>query len=222
MRARRGERHAYRPIESSLCAGSDPIAVVRALFELYPFNKLYIADLNAIQGRSSHLREVEELRKILPAHVEIWIDAALADHASCRPWLELGLQCVLGSESQSDAAQACALMHRLGAEHAVLSLDFAGSELRGPPDLLQRPAEWPKRIIAMTLAKVGSDAGPDFALLQQLIGLAPNRQIYAAGGVRNRADLEVLKQLGAAGVLLASALHDRKLSSADLAALYQV
>jgi phosphoribosylformimino-5-aminoimidazole carboxamide ribotide isomerase len=219
VRARRGQRHAYRPIESSLCAGSEPTTVVKALFELYPFGKLYIADLDAIQGRPPHLRELEKLRSLLPSNVEIWVDAACADKAGCASWLELGLRCVIGSESQTDAEQADRLVAALGTKNAVLSLDFAGPELRGPHELLDRPQRWPERVIAMTLAKVGSEAGPDLPLLRQMIARAPNRKIYAAGGVRDRADLQQLARLGAAGVLLASALHDRMLTAADLAAI---
>jgi phosphoribosylformimino-5-aminoimidazole carboxamide ribotide isomerase len=43
------------------------------------------------------------------------------------------------------------------------------------------------------------------------------RRLYAAGGVRGRHDLQVLRDAGIAGVLVASALHDGRLTSADLA-----
>jgi phosphoribosylformimino-5-aminoimidazole carboxamide ribotide isomerase len=46
---------------------------------------------------------------------------------------------------------------------------------------------------------------------------APNHRIFAAGGVRGIADLNRLTELGAAGALLASALHDGSLASKNLA-----
>jgi uncharacterized protein related to proFAR isomerase len=70
---------------------------------------------------------------------------------------------------------------------AILSLDFRGADFIGPGELLETPSLWPARVIVMTLARVGSS------------------------------DLEALQRAGAAGVLVASALHDGRLTSADLA-----
>jgi phosphoribosylformimino-5-aminoimidazole carboxamide ribotide isomerase len=71
----------------------------------------------------------------------------------------------------------------------------------------------------MTLARIGSDAGPDFERLAAISRRAENRAVYLAGGARGRADIEKARAAGAAGVLVASALHDGRLSRDDLAAL---
>ena len=47
---------------------------------------------------------------------------------------------------------------------------------------------------------------------------APNVRLYAAGGLRGTLDLMRLAQDGMSGVLVASALHDGRLTGADLAA----
>lgn len=220
VRAQRGERHAYRPIASSLCDSPDPAAVAHALFELYPFKILYIADLDAIQRRGNHLETVAALRAALP-QVEIWIDAGIATVADCRPWLALGLRCVIGSESQADADATRRLIEHVGPQQLVLSLDFAEGLPKGPGALFADAQHWPDRVIAMTLARVGSYAGPDFDLLQNMRQRAPGRSVYAAGGVRDSEDLQALKALGLAGALLASALHDRKLAPEQLAGVIQ-
>lgn len=103
------------------------------------------------------------------------------------------------------------------AARLVLSLDFRGDDFMGPPALLQRTELWPSRIIVMTLARVGGGAGPDLERLAALQSRAPDRRFYAAGGVRGPADLEALRRQGAAGVLVASALHDGRLRPEDLA-----
>ena len=66
----------------------------------------------------------------------------------------------------------------------------------------------------MTLGRVGSGAGPDLDRLAAIRARAGARRLYAAGGVRDKADLAALKDAGAAGVLVASALHDGKISAA--------
>jgi phosphoribosylformimino-5-aminoimidazole carboxamide ribotide isomerase len=43
------------------------------------------------------------------------------------------------------------------------------------------------------------------------------RAVFAAGGVRGEADIVALEEAGIAGALVATALHDGRLSSAALA-----
>ena len=100
---------------------------------------------------------------------------------------------------------------------AILSLDFRGRDFLGPPELLEQPSLWPNRLIVMTLARIGSSDGPDLERLAMIRQRAGARRVYAAGGVRGAADLEALRRAGAAGVLVASALHDGRLSPTDLA-----
>jgi phosphoribosylformimino-5-aminoimidazole carboxamide ribotide isomerase len=98
----------------------------------------------------------------------------------------------------------------------VLSLDFRGGEFMGPDDLLADSSLWPPRVIVMTLDRVGSHGGPDVERLHDIASRAGSRRVYAAGGIRDRADLESVRAAGAAGALIASALHAQKISAADL------
>jgi phosphoribosylformimino-5-aminoimidazole carboxamide ribotide isomerase len=45
-------------------------------------------------------------------------------------------------------------------------------------------------------------------------------KLYAAGGIRNIADCEQLRQEKVSGVLVATALHSGAISSEDIAAFY--
>ena len=101
----------------------------------------------------------------------------------------------------------------------MLSLDFRGDAFQGPSEILAEPGLWPRRVIAMTLARVGSGAGPDLTRLAAIRSVAGGRELYAAGGVRDAADLFALKRAGAAGALIATALHDGRLGRADLEAI---
>ncbi|PPC82303.1 MAG: hypothetical protein CTY40_05070 [Hyphomicrobium sp.] len=102
------------------------------------------------------------------------------------------------------------------ARPGILSLDFRGDDFLGPPDLLARPNLWPETVIVMTLGRVGSGAGPDFERLSGIIARADGRQVIAAGGVRNVADLEALAAIGVAGALVATALHSGQIKAGDL------
>jgi phosphoribosylformimino-5-aminoimidazole carboxamide ribotide isomerase len=71
----------------------------------------------------------------------------------------------------------------------------------------------------LTLARVSSGAGPDVDRLAAVRAIASGRRIYAAGGVRDGADLTALAGAGIAGALVATALHDGRLRRADIDAL---
>jgi phosphoribosylformimino-5-aminoimidazole carboxamide ribotide isomerase len=215
VRARRGERDAYRPLESRLCRSADPCELAAVLVGGFGLRRLYVADLDAIRGRGHNRAALRALRTAQP-DTEIWVDGGIADASQWQEAVALGCGVpVIGSESLADAAQFEAIA-RAGAE--VLSLDFIGARLLGPPEVFARADLWPARVIAMNLRRVGAQEGPDLALLADVRARAPGRSVYVAGGVRDRADLEALLQAGAAGVLLASAFHDGTLTAADIAA----
>ena len=209
VRAKMGDRDAYRPIETPLSATADPVDVTRGLMRLGPFPTLYIADLDAIRGRGDNFAALAGLREAFP-DVELWIDNGAATLATVEATQRYGVP-VLGSESQADAALVASR------RDALLSLDFRGEAFQGPPKLLSRPDLWPERVIVMTLHRVGGGAGPDFERLAAIRARADGRRLYAAGGVRDGADLTALKSAGAAGVLVASALHDGRIGPADWA-----
>ena len=98
----------------------------------------------------------------------------------------------------------------------MLSLDFRGDAFQGPAEILAESALWPQRVIVMTLARVGSGAGPDLARFAAIRSIAGGRETYAAGGVRDAADLSALRAAGASGALIATALHERRIVGTDL------
>jgi phosphoribosylformimino-5-aminoimidazole carboxamide ribotide isomerase len=142
----------------------------------------------------------------------LWIDAGIRDGQDLPEIAERGTP-VLATETLSAAAAERLLA---ACPSAVLSLDFRGERLLGEPALLQRLQRWPAHVIAMNLARVGSALGPDLEQIAVLRRLAPRSRWYAAGGVRNGQDLRGCREAGAAGVLVASALHDGCITRADV------
>jgi len=147
-------------------------------------------------------------------HLTLWVDNGIARLDEAEEWLDAGVgHLVLGSESQTDAA----LVRRFAKDaRVVLSLDFRGPAFQGPHELLEDTAAWPGKVIAMTLARVGSGAGPDMDVLTRIRDAGNPRRIYAAGGVRGAADLATLARAGIAGALIASCLHDGRLTGAEI------
>ncbi len=204
VRARRGERDSYAPIETPLAKGSAPESVAAGLLTAWPARRLYVADLDAIiDGRPPDRAALRAIAAACPG-VELWVDAGFSALAATEDFLGTGLgRPVLGTESQSDERLVAALSDR-----AVLSLDSKGDARLGPPVLHEDPTLWPRDVIVMTLARVGAGAGPDLSALAAIRAMAPGTRIHAAGGVRGPEDLRALATAGLAGVLVASALHD--------------
>jgi phosphoribosylformimino-5-aminoimidazole carboxamide ribotide isomerase len=213
VHARMGDRTSYQPLESPLSPTSEPVHVVRALSSVYPFPTFYVADLDAIQGNGDNLPVLRRIRAEFPA-LEMWVDNGVAVASALDALIGAGLGTpVIGSESQRDGKLIA--QHR-DSKRIVLSLDFRGDAFQGPQEILAEPALWPRQIILMALARVGSGAGPDLGRLASIQSIAGGREIYAAGGVRNADDLWALKEAGVSGALIATALHERRIVAADL------
>ena len=214
VRAQMGDRASYRPIDSPLSPTSDAVDVVRGLCTVYPFPTLYVADLDSIELKGDNLPAIRRIRANFPG-LRMWVDNGAADAAALRALAGLG-EAVIGSETQRDSALIA--RHRDSTD-VVLSLDFRGDAFLGPAEILAEPELWPGRVVVMTLGRVGSGSGPDFKRLAAVQSVARGRELYAAGGVRDAADLSALKAAGAAGALIATALHNGRIVGADLEAI---
>jgi uncharacterized protein related to proFAR isomerase len=227
VRGQGGQRSTYRPIVSSLCPGSEPLALALRLLacRAVPVDAggaddatLYVADLDAILGGAAQVRVLQALLQGLPGLRELWLDAGFTGAASVRALRDAlrgagcsaaeaaRLQPVMGSESLPSLA---ALQEVLAVfPQALLSLDIRGAQRLDPAGCWARPDLWPPRVIAMSLHRVGCGGGPDLALFAALRALRPAAQWFGAGGLRHEADLRSAGAHGAAGWLVASALHD--------------
>lgn len=220
VRGVRGDRQAYQPIVSRLCAGSDPVTLARTLCAHCASNRLYAADLDALMGAAPQVPVLRAILHALP-ELEFWVDAGFSDAAAARALLaEVGEHAgrivpVFASESLRTRA---ALQDGFAAfAQGVLSLDRRGGRTLDPAGCWELPQHWPARVIVMTLERVGADAGPDLSTLLSVRARSPNAQLIGAGGIRNANDLDAARAAGAWAWLVASALHDGRLPAVTVA-----
>ena len=211
--ARHGKRETYAPLASALCPQPDLPAVIRAYLSVFPFRTFYIADLNAIEKNGNNHALIT---RMLETHngINLWIDSG-ADpfiNDNSAPFRDR-VHNVLGSETGISIEQ---LDHYTRKSDCILSLDYRGGELLGNPDLTAQPSLLPQRVIVMNLERVGSHTGPDLEHIRSLLNRLPGKQVYAAGGVRNAEDLRLLAGHGLHGALVATALHDKIITSEHL------
>ena len=223
VHAKFGLRSQYQPIQSTLCNGSAPLIIVAALLELYPFQTLYIADLDAILGAGHHTELIAQIAENFP-QLTLWIDSGIRQ-VNARGLYPSNLdqsnriKPVVGSENIANLQDYRAISYACESQH-ILSLDYSATSAMGISALHSSARFWPDDTICMTLNAVGSTQGVDNEKLSALIKLNQARKkpsrLYAAGGVRDIDDIQQLNKLGITGVLIATALHSGKLNQADL------
>lgn len=215
VRAMKGNRSQYAPIQSSLCVGSEALMIVEALLELYPFDKLYIADLDSILKRGDNFELIQSIQVRYPT-LALWVDAGIETINHLKTIPLSNITWVIGSEKISTLNQWLTIIDGIDPNSIVLSLDFDSQGLIGQSNLDQHPETWTNQVIAMTLKRVGSYDGPDMQTLRHLQKRNPKTQVYAAGGIRNIDDALSLEKQGVTGALIASSLHDGRISNEDI------
>ena len=81
-----GRRAHYQPVQSILHPSSDPFELARAVRDTLGLHVLYLADLDAIVGRSPNLKVY---RQVMSLGIHLVIDAGLRDVRSAAPLVEL-------------------------------------------------------------------------------------------------------------------------------------
>lgn len=226
-----GQREAYRPIESQFAADSYPATIARAFFEDFSFDTAYVADLDAIQhGRLS----IDAWQQIAGNGLKLWLDAGVGDSATAQSIIrtldraKIDARLVVGLESLESADEMAAIQAACSGRLPIFSLDLKA----GQP--LTRIAEWKhiaplelaqiakaagyRDLIVLDLADVGTNAGTrtlELCSVIRAIG-GPRMNLIAGGGVRSLADLRELRSAGCDAALVASALHDKRLTPDDI------
>jgi len=234
--ARGGDRQRYQPV--SLVDG-DAVALAD-FYRARGVVEIYVADLDAIAGQPSRDDIVDALIGLglplwLDAGITTWQRAQeVINRGAARV--------VVGLETLSSFEALDVICISVGGQRVAFSLDLRGGEplgtggteggtgrLKAVPasDRAERQAAVPTSvgeiaaraarsgvgaIIVLDLARVGSGGGLDFDVIAAIRAAAPDVMLLAAGGVRGDQDLARLTAIGCDGALVATALHQGRLS----------
>jgi HisA/HisF family protein len=216
VHARRGQRSEYAPLHSSLVEGCEPVAVARALCAICRTRTVYVADLDALGGNPVDEATLGELASVAAT----WVDAGATTPQRAAALARVGVaRNVVATQSIGPEALARGLF-AMSAPPLVLSVDLRDGRLISPDLAESRPtAAAPlarvmgvRELLVIDLARAGTRSGPPVGAVAELAAALPEVAIYAGGGVRDQADLGALESAGAAGALVATALHDGRLT----------
>jgi phosphoribosylformimino-5-aminoimidazole carboxamide ribotide isomerase len=222
-----GQRDQYRPVVSKLTHSTHPLDVARALRAHFGLTELYLADLDAIMGGPPALEMYQALHG---DGFRLWVDAGLREAVDARHLAQEGVATIVaGLETLAGPEVLERLCGEHGSERIVFSLDLkAGLSLgkkelwpSGDPERLAASAiaSGARRLLVLDLAHVGLGTGTGTEkLCSRLAEAFPHVPLAAGGGVGGMDEVGRLAACGAQVVLIASALHDGRITKEAFAA----
>jgi phosphoribosylformimino-5-aminoimidazole carboxamide ribotide isomerase len=223
VHAVRGRRKEYQPLKSVLCGSADPVDVA-ASFKALGFDKLYLADLDAITGGQTDFSLLKRITNNIK--LDLMVDAGITNLEKANELFRSNVsQVIIGTETLPSISFVAEAVETFGSEKIIVSLDllekrilscFELGRLADPTRFLRELEKTGvSEIIILDLAKVGSDEGVNTTLLREVLrNIKAN--VLVGGGVRDIGDLEELKDIGVFGVLMATSLHLGKISPEDM------
>ncbi len=199
--AKKGERERYPPIDevSEIVASSDPVEVIKSIGPRF----LYAADLDRIDGRGDNTNILAKLAGV--------VDELMADCGFRSPEeLEVPFTPVVGTETFD-----VTLLEKV-ARKCYVSLDFRDGLLdaSGKFERVEDIVEFLNTlkiagIIVLPLRSVGT-LRADFELAEKVLSMS-DHPVLLGGGISGVEDLERARSIGLAGVLIATAVHKRRI-----------
>lgn len=222
-----GRREEYRALTSLLTSTAEPSAAIQALKGDFAPREVYVADLDAIAGRTPAWTGISRFGN---QQLNLWIDAGIRTIDDLRPLVTAHLGgIVLGLETISGPEVVKAAIHEAGAEQVIFSLDLRGGRMLGRWESwnARDDADWRhvvagiadagvKRLILLDLERVGEGRGVGTeSMCESITREYPHIEVICGGGVRGVEDLRRLQDCGASAALVASALHDGRIKPGD-------
>lgn len=225
-----GRRDEYQPVKSVLTESCDALQVAQAIRARFGIAAIYLADLDAILQRAPN---IEIVRSLTDAGFLLTVDAGIRHSADATALVAAGArEVVAGLETLRGPRELSRLVEQIGSSRIVFSLDLRDGQPMGDTSLWREAAPIGiareaieagcSRLIVLDIARVGIAAGlSTLPLCAEIRRQWPNTTIVTGGGIRGIDDLRRLDPAIVDGVLIASALHDGSITSAELASLMQ-
>ena len=201
-----GKRETYTPLKTVFHSSSDPIAIAIALKES-GFERIYVADLDAIEGKGSNLQVVCEMNQIIP----VMLDSGLYNSEGVEKILDTVDKVIIATETIKSLEELELLFYLFPKENLVMSVDVKEGIVLGKhinadfKDIIKMIKKIkPFEVILLDISRVGTENGVDPGLINSFIDLETN--IILGGGLRNQDILE-LRERGIKNFLLGTALH---------------
>jgi phosphoribosylformimino-5-aminoimidazole carboxamide ribotide isomerase len=201
-----GNRDTYIPLKTVFNRSSEPIAIARALKKA-GFQRIYIADLDAIEGTSTNLKIAGEINKIIP----VMLDSGIKNSDGVQEILDKVEKVIIATETIENFEDIEIIFSSFPKQNLVLSVDVKDGNVLGKHihvdfrDIIKKIEEInPVEVILLDISRVGTKNGVDHKLLNMFISL--DTDIILGGGITVQ-DITDLDDLGLKYFLVGTALH---------------
>lgn len=211
-----GKREQYEPLSPIFFPNCQPVKIVQYLLDKIHCKMIYVADLNSITKKGSNLQIITRL--LSETEAEILLDPGITTIDQVYSFYNAGISSlILGLETITDFSLISAAVELYGKDNIFLSIDMYNQKLLSPMREIEGVGLLKfgkvltsfkvKNIILLDLAYVGTKKGgipPDYPQFKSNF----TGNVFVGGGIKNYSDIQLYKQEGFAGVLIATSLYD--------------
>lgn len=206
-----GKRDTYQELKTIFHETSDPEKIARTLKE-GGANRIYIADLDSIDGKGSNMELVSRINQIIP----VMVDCGAYDLNTVDEAFKSSTNVIVATETLKKIEDLLLIFQTVHKERIILSVDvkdgkiFSKHLLLGFEEISKLINEIkPEETILLDISKVGTRGGINMRLISKFQRLKTS--LIVGGGIRGD-ELSLLHDMGVDKVLVGSALHNGKLN----------
>lgn len=198
---------------------------------------IHVVDLDgARDGVEGNRALIARMARLAPGRIQV--GGGIRSRSDVESALRLGAgRVVVGSAAAERPEDVKAWFGEFGPERLVLALDV-GLDEQDTPWL--RTRGWTREagltlwdavegyrdvglahVLCTDVARDGAMSGPNLALYQEFCGRFAHIGLQASGGVRDLADLEALRETGAAAAVIGKALLDGRITDKEIRTFLQ-
>lgn len=207
-----GMRETYKPLKTIFSQSSNALEIAKSL-KAAGAKRMYIADLDSIEGEGSNLQIVREVNEIIP----VMLDAGANNVQRVEKLLKFADKVIIATETLKTLKSLDEIFKSFKMDELVLSIDIKNNELLArnmDTDLNAfvnkikdlKPAE----IILLDISRVGTESGVNNAIINKFESFKSS--IIMGGGILEE-DIEELSSKGVHKFLIGSALHSGRIRS---------
>lgn len=206
---------------------TDP-ADALARFAAKGATEAHLVDLDGARAREPRQHKLfANLAQIVPLALQVAGGFRTPDHVE--RMLDAGVaRVVIGSLALDDPPAFAALIDRYGSDRIVLALDVrldSGAPIVAAHgwltatgrtlDEVLKPFSSVRHLLVTDIARDGMMNGPNFRLMRAVASRRPDVALQASGGVAELADLEALRETGAARAIVGKAIWEGRFTVAE-------
>jgi phosphoribosylformimino-5-aminoimidazole carboxamide ribotide isomerase len=208
-----GMRKNYKPLKTVFHDSPDPLPIASALKDA-GYNRIYVADLDAIDGEGSNLQLASDINAIIP----VMLDSGVKNAIDVEKLLLEVDNVIIATETLESYKDMDIIFSTFPKDKLVISVDFKDGNIVSKylnlnlKEMIKKLGQInPSKVIILDISRVGTETGVDLELVNSFMGLGT--ELILGGGVTAK-DIKKLKEIGIKDFLVGTVLHagilDRK------------